>query len=428
MLKNGDFTQKLCIVLLSIMASTACVASKDESRKPTGDAITPPWESLLQHYQSLGEHRSGTETDHATSRWLLTELKDRGVQASLQPWPLRVFHLRRSELRSDTDNFDNFPFWYPRATGSDGIQGPLVLFEPDDEAAMDGAVALVRVPPDQFEFHFDAAPLLKQAADRGARAAVVILNHPMGKVSAQNANRPWHQQELPLPALIVSEEDAAKLLSLASQNAVVNLVVDGQSHPGEAMNVLGKIERGSKRWVVISTPVSGWFEATNERGPGIAMWLQLAEWLADSDLDANVLLTALSGHELAGLGMQALVDSSALPGPESTVLWLHLGSGIAVKTPLLSAVSSARGLADAVQQTLITNTALEYWPEEKTPKGSEQYQALRLGYPVVGLFGADPAIHSRLDQQPRIDAAEYDKILGGLKKLIRQTVTPTTTQ
>jgi hypothetical protein len=380
---------------------------------------------VLRHYQELGEHRSGTESDHATAQWLLSELENRGVNGKLQAWPLRVFHLRKSELKTQSDSFDNFPFWYPQATGPHGIQAPLTLLGSGGEDAMDGTIALIRVPPSQYEFHFNVAPELQRAADQGARGAVVILNHPMKAVSAQNTNRQWNQQELPLPALIASEADAEALLTAASNRTEITLVINGQSRLGEAMNILGKVERKSDRWLVISTPVSGWFEVTNERGPGIALWLQLAEWLVDSKLETNVLFAALSGHELSGMGMQALIDSGELPEPDSVGLWLHLGSGIAVETPLLSAASSTIALEELVQQTLTAHTAMIYWPEDKMPKGSEQYLAAQLGYPVVGLFGADPAIHTRLDQSPRINEREYNSIFKALQTLIKRRLSST---
>ena len=412
----------LFLLLLFIGSSMTLAGANKESPDVAGHASEPRWAGVMHHYWKLGEHRSGSETDQATARWLVQELSNVGLEAMLQTWPLRVFHLKQSRLQVGAESFDSFPFWFPRQTDPEGIQAPLVLMDESDDTDLAGAIALVLLPPDQYKFHYDVAPTLKRAEERGALGAVVLLNHPLSAVSAQNANRPWHQQELPIPALIGAYDDAEKLLSLAEAQATAKLVIDGVNRPGEASNVLAKIDRGSDHWLVISTPTSGWFEVTNERGPGIAMWLELAEWLLNTKLDANVLLVALSGHELAGMGMQALVDSGELPHPQSVKLWLHLGSGIAVQTPLLAAVSSVNELAGVVQQTLVASSTLQYWPEEKTPKGSEQYAALKLGYPVVGLFGGDPAIHTRLDQQPRVDDKEFGLIRGALQALIKRVI------
>jgi hypothetical protein len=143
--------------------------------------------------------------------------------------------------------------------------------------------------------------------------------------------------------------------------------------------------------------------------------LQLARWVVESGLKANFIFAGLSGHELAKMGMEALVDSGELPPPDKVSLWLHLGSGIAVETPLLSAVSSTTALSKTVESRLLSGTSMVYWPEEKMPQGSEQFLALQLGYPVAGLFGADPGIHTRLDHSMRIDGQEYQKVLHGIK-------------
>ncbi|MEE4217706.1 MAG: hypothetical protein V2I48_08860, partial [Xanthomonadales bacterium] len=378
----------VCLTAL-LLISTACTAK---------DAVGSEAGQILEQYRSLGAHRSGTETDLATAQWLHGELRVRGVNAELQQWPLRVFDLVGSSIQTDDATLDAFPFWYPVATGSSGIQGALVDVTAGWNSKVDNPVAFYRLPPGQFEFHFDIAPLASTWAEQGAEAAVVVLDHPIKAVSAQNANKPHHQQALPLPVVIASESDAEKLQELAAKQSPVKVIIDGTSRDGTARNVLGWLDRNAARWLVISTPISGWFEVTNERGPGIALWLELARWAAEEDIRANVLFAGLSGHELGKMGMDALVASGRLPKPPEVCLWLHLGSGIAVKTPLLAAVSSAAELEEATRTTLVDHTSMAYWPEQKMPKGSEQYGALQLGYPVVGLFGGGPAIHTRLDQ------------------------------
>jgi hypothetical protein len=382
-------------------------------------------EQVLEQYRSLGEHRSGTDADLATAQWLDGELRARGVNAELQQWPLRVFDLVSSSIQTDDATLDAFPFWYPATTGSMGIEGPLVDVSEGKSPEVQNSVAFYRLPPGQYEFHFDIADLASEWTEHGAKAAVVVLDHPIKAVSAQNANKPYHQQALPLPVLIASESDAEKLQELAANQSVVKVTIDGTTRSGTAHNVLGWLDKNADRWLVISTPISGWFEVTNERGPGIALWLDLARWATGEDIQANFLFTGLSGHELGKMGMDRLVDSARLPAPSEVCLWLHLGSGIAVQTPLLAAVSSSSALAEITGSTLIGPTGMSYWPEQKMPKGSEQYLALRQGYPVVGLFGADPAIHTRLDQAPRIDQAEYERVLAALQQLIRRQLAST---
>jgi len=346
------------------------------------------WAAVIQHYGDLGEHRSGTAVDAQTGLWLQSELQARGMAASLQTWPLRVFQLSGCRLQTAVRAYETYPFWYPLSTGPEGLEGPLV--NADEALANDltGAVALLRLPPGRIEMHYDIAPALRRFAARGAVGAVVILDHPLKAVAAQNAVPPHHQVALPLPALIAAEADADSLLSLAETKTEIRMVIEGTDESGTA-------------------------------APGIAMWLQLAQWAADSDLQANFLFLGLSGHELGNMGMDVLADSGLAPGPGAVALWLHLGSGIANQTPLLAAVSSSRSLSESVERNLIRKTALTYWPEEKMPKGSEQYLALERGYAVTGLFGADPAIHTRLDQSVGIDEHEFQRVFQALQELVR---------
>lgn len=382
----------------------------------------PEWDRILRQYQALGEHRSGTMTDRATGNWLRSELQARGVDATTQDWPLRLFQLKASYIEAGGETIEAFPFWFPTGTGTKGIGAPLANGDEAEQNQLAGSVALFRLPPGQIEMHYEIAPVLESAAARGALAAIVTIDHPIKAVSAQNSVRPWHQQKLPLPALIASKADAEKLLALAAELTPVRVVVDGTEEEATAANVIGKVNRNANQWVVISTPISGWFEATNERGPGIALLLQLAQWAVRGDSNANFLFIGLSGHELGQMGMEALANSGVLPRPDNVRLWVHLGSGIAVQTPLLAAVSSTSTLSAEVEKALVNTTSMTYWPEENMPKGSEQYRAMKLGYPVVGLFGADPAIHTRADQEPRIDDQEYNKVLDGLQELIRSEI------
>jgi len=412
------------LTMATLICTFVCACNNTDEPEPTVVAAPVPAiveaTRILDHYHSLGEHRSGTQTDQATSRWLQSELQTRGINAELQKWPLDVFELRKSNLAASGKVFETFPFWYPVTTDPDGIEAPLVIADDAKEGVLTGSIALYRLPPGQIEVHYDVSPVLQDAADKGALAAVIILDHPIKAVSAQNTNSPYHQLPLPIPALIASEADAEELLLLAAEKEPTRLIIDGETRQTKAMNVVGRVDRGADQWIVISTPISGWFGATNERGPGIAMWLQLAQWAVHTDLEANFLFTGLSGHELSKMGMEALVDSGQLPAPDSVALWLHLGSGIAVQTPLISAVSSVTTLSKTINETLISNTAMAYWPEDKMPKASEQYRALQLGYPVAGLFGADPNIHTRHDQEPRINDIEYNKILSALQELIQR--------
>lgn len=353
--------------------------------------------AVLEKYASKGEHRSGTEPDLNTSRWLAQELRSLGYSSQLRSWPLQVFDIGETRLEVAGQSFSVFPFWYPQPTSTQGIVAPLKLWDGKTDQDLKGAIALVALDSGRLEVHYDPAPMAIHAAKLGAEGLVEIIKHPIKAVSAQNANAPWHQQALPLPSLIAAEMDSEVLLQLAREQTSARMVLSGTSRKAEAFNTLGSLDRDAKHWLVVSTPISGWFEVTNERGPGIAMWLDLARTLIKENTDYNLLFVGLSGHELNKMGMHALVESKILPSTENVFLWLHLGSGIAVNEPLLSAVSYSSSLTSTVKTSFASLPGIMHFPEAKMPRGSEQYTAMELGYPVVGLFGADKNIHTKQD-------------------------------
>ena len=400
------------IVVLCLLLAT----SSGCTQFPQPNELSDPY-TVISHYGALGDHRSGTIQDIETSTWLERRLGQLGVPVELQTWPVDVFDLTDNSLEVGGEHFESFPFWYPQATPSSGVNGPMKIASRADH---EGSIVLYRTEPGRYEMHFDVAPWLEDAASAGALAAIVIIDHPRGSVSAQNAVKPWHQCALPLPAVIASTQDAERLLALESQGSTATLVISGKTTKRYGVNVIGRIDRGAGTWIVISTPTSGWFAATNERGPGIAAWLELATWAVAEERSANYLFVAMSGHELDKMGMRALVASRILPDPTDVPLWVHLGSGIAVTQPVLTAVSSSRSLQEDVYETLVAPFGRQYFPEEAIPKGSEQFVAHELGYPVAGLFGANNLIHTRDDRIAEIDLRRYKETLKQIKILIKR--------
>ena len=105
------------------------------------------------------------------------------------------------------------------------------------------------------------------------------------------------------------------------------LTINGTFKDVTASNVYGTIGHGDE-YVVVSTPISGWFTCGGERGSGLAIWLALAKWTAKEKSKYTFVFTGNSGHEHAFLGAHKFLESDA-PPVEKTHLWLHLGAGAA---------------------------------------------------------------------------------------------------
>jgi len=287
------------------------------------------YEDVISYY-NLGEHRTASDVDLRTSRWLADQLRAAGLQATVQTFGLRQFFIRLSRLSIGDNPLRCFPLWYPRSTGANPIDATLVV--PDKKTGrqpLAGKIAVVKFP-------FDAGPaitegsvhaeIIQAAAKAGALAVVAITEGATKEIIALNSpagSEPW-----PVPVVLAGERDAPVLVAAAASGKRASLLLEGfDDQNAAARNVVARLDRG-KDLIVVSTPQSGWFRCAAERGPGIALFLGLARWASRRPAGSSFLFVSTSGHELGGLGMRAFLKELA-PARGRVVCWLHLGAGIA---------------------------------------------------------------------------------------------------
>jgi hypothetical protein len=165
---------------------------------------------------------------------------------------------------------------------------------------------------------------LAEAARQGARAAVVMAVTPSGELFGHGLRAPPA-----LPTMMVGAKHRERLLAAANAKAQARVLIQSQATANaQAYEVEGRLDRGPKR-IVVSTPTSAWFASAGERGPGVALFLGLARWLAGRQSAVSYTFVASSGHELYGVGKKSYLEAHA-PKPAETLAWLHLGASIAV--------------------------------------------------------------------------------------------------
>src|SRR5690349_17265159 len=72
-----------------------------------------PLYETVKKYVSLGEHRTGTATDFATSEWLGKELKAAGYDVKYSEFPLKQFFFENASVTDSKKNtYNAFPLWY----------------------------------------------------------------------------------------------------------------------------------------------------------------------------------------------------------------------------------------------------------------------------------------------------------------------------
>ncbi len=272
-------------------------------------------------FTSFGIHRTGTPGDTATSEWLGNELRSYGYGVRYLDFAVTQFFPDRVSVQAGDKRLVAFPVWWVSAQPV-SVQGVLADGRTLSAADEKNKIVLLRFNGGD---HIEEADRkrINQLAAGGVRGIIIIRESITGEMVAANTSK--DSVAWPLPVVIIASKDSSALQGRLGKE--VGISISGQFAPVKARNVYGTIGTGN-RYVVISTPISGWFTCGGERGPGIATWLALAKWAADAKLPYTFIFTANSGHELFGIGAHAFLDRAAPPA-ELTALWVHLGAGIA---------------------------------------------------------------------------------------------------
>ena len=207
-------------------------------------------------------------------------------------------------------------------------------------------------------------------------------------------------------------KDAQPFIAAAAAGQTATLTVDGRGGRRKAFNVIGRLDRKAAQTVVVSTPRSGWFGCTAERGSGLAVWLSLAHALAASPRKLNVELVCTSGHEYEYLGGEFYLEEKLAPAPATTKLWVHIGASAAARDwhelgPVLRPLPSAdpqrvlTATPDIVERVRVAFkgiTGLEAVYSDKASAGGELTNVQAAGYATtIGLYGGHRYFHTRGD-------------------------------
>jgi hypothetical protein len=221
---------------------------------------------------------------------------------------------------------------------------------------------------------------------------------------------------------------------MAGKNAMMKLT--GQGGRRQAFNLVGQLDRGKGRWLVVSTPRSGWFTCAGERSGGIASWLQIARWASRKARDYDLAFVCNSGHEYQYLGAEELLHSVA-PRPENTAFWLHLGANLASRD-WHDTVGSSKPLPGTdSQRFLVVSPALVSHAQEEfaglagleAPYASDELSAgeltnvIEAGYAsVAGVFGVHRFHHVADDDERCVSAEAVAQTAAAFQRLLKHAL------
>lgn len=401
--------------------------------------VAPDVAADLRRYIGFGGKQSGGDGDNACGEWLADELARAGFAVERQSVAVPFFTPERCELVCDAARGAVWPQPIVRPTPTGGLAAPLVRVDADGHAAapLDGAIALVDLPFGRWSTA--TAPRLKRPIEAsfaaGALAAVAIVNGPTGKVIALNAD--GREPMFAGPVALLAPADAAPFRVAAGRGEQAVLHLSGESGLRPSFNLIGRIDRGAARWLIVSTPRSGWFTCAGERGGGIAAWLDLARWLPGAAPGFNLAFICNSGHEYEYLGAEEMLREIA-PRPAETAFWLHLGANLAARDwheavgemwPLPGTDSqrylvTSPSLLPAARREFAGLAGLEAPYGSDVLSAGELTNVIAAGYPLVaGVFGIHRFHHVADDDERCVDAGEVARATAAFRRLVAHVLT-----
>jgi hypothetical protein len=392
----------------------------------------------LDKYIGFGSKQAGGAGDIACGTWLAAELESLGFKVERQEVATPFFEPTRCELLCGEIKAPLWPQPIVVQTGPDGITGPLVRIDPAGraEAPLDGAIALVDLPFARWSSAL-AKPIrepIAAAFAAGARAVVVITNGPTGKIIALNADG-----RAPMfggPVALLAPENAQPFLGAAMRRAPATMIVRGNGGRRPAFNFVGRIDRRKPRWLVVSTPRSGWYGCAGERGPGVAAWLWLARWASPAVQGHNLAFVCNTAHEYEYLGASEALKTFT-PKPAETHFWLHLGANVAARDwhevigqwrPLPSVdtqrfLSVSPSLLPLAREVFAGHLGLEAPYSSDTLSAGELTEIIAAGYArAAGVFGIHRYHHVAEDDARCVSAASVAATAAAFQSLIERLI------
>lgn len=387
---------------------------------------------ILARYAGAGSKASGGAGDSMTADWFAGALAGAGFDVVRQSFTVPWFAARRAELVCGDHRAQVIPQAIVMPTGAEGVTGTLVHFHANEPAvvSLKGALALITLPFGRWSTALSPAirRSVTQAQAQGAVGAVLISTGPTAEATALNCDgeRPLFD----IPVAVLAPKDAAPFVAAAASGQRATLCLDGDGGRRDAVNVIGRIDRQRGRWLVISTPRSGWFDCVGERGPGVAVWLALARWAPAVFTNHDLAFVSASGHEYEYLGAKHLLHEQA-PAPDATDFWLHLGANVAARDwheagarqllPLPSAdpqrfLLTSADAVSAARSAFAGQPGVESaYPAQGNASG-ELADIEAAGYRrFAGIFGAHRFHHTPLDDLRCVDVAHVDAVTAACK-------------
>jgi hypothetical protein len=426
------------------VALAGCGQTDQAPGAPVGPAVVVPGDdpfvgaSLMKDveaYVGFGTHRTGSSGDVQTSEWFAKRWRDLGYAVEQNEFPVPNAETTTAKFEVAGETFEAFA--QPPLVFSEpgGIQAPMAYWNPASAGDVRERVAVVNLPraagaPSPGAAYREA---FERCRNAGALGIVAVVSSPSGEVTAINTPVDMLME---IPVLMVGEKDKARVNAAIAKRQPAKMTVEG---PGGFRNGKNTVARRgtSGKWVIVSTPQSGWFTCGGERGPGIAMSLALSKWAAQRDFPVRFLFVATSGHEWTDFGAHLFHEAIA-PDPKDTMLWFHLGASFGARAyqeapgglQALDTPNATRTLMASEDMLASCRTAFAGQVGIEQPATADISKALgeyRLvlgeGYPSsAGFWGANAKFHTPIDGADSTTGAIMEPVARAVAKVIEERI------
>lgn len=414
---------------IALHAGSAAAASKDAAMFASERLFAD-----LRAYAEAGNKQSGGAGDRWTADWTAARLAAAGFAVERQAFDVPWFEAKLCELSLGDLKIPLVAQPLAVETGEAGLAAPLRLAETSER--LDGAIAVVRLPHRRWSSLVDRAVRepLADALARGASAVILVTTGPTGEALLLNApaDRPVSDK----PLALLAPRLAAPVIEAARRGRPARLTLVGRGGTRKAENVIGRRVRVGRPWLVVSTPRSGWTDCAGERGPGIAIWLALADWMPRAFPRHSLLFVCNSGHEYENFGASHIVKDVG-PPPAETDFWLHLGANAAARDyqempgrllPLPSAdpyrfLMTSPEFVERARQVFKGQPGIEMAYPSSDGTAGELSEVIKAGYPRhAGIFGAHRHHHAATDDLSTVAPEPLAATARGFRDLLTAVV------
>lgn len=390
----------------------------------------------LERHAAFGDKFSGGPGDSANADWIAGRLRSAGYRVAVSEFDAPFFVRRQARLATGALSVEVDPQAPVVPTGRRGVTGRLALVEDaagDEVGDVRGRIALIVAPFARHAALFTTRGIgrtVTAAADAGAAAIVIVTTGPSGEAVALNAPE---QPFVPVPTAVLAPKNAAAFVDAARSSAEATLILDGDATHRPCRNVVARIERGN-RWIAMSTPRSGWYGCTAERGTGTAAFLEIADWAAGRFADLSIFLMNTGGHEYFFAGSHRVVHEA--PPPEDTLVWAHIGATLAARDAverdgewvMLDTADPQRSLMASAEARDAATAAFKGLSGLEEPgiirsQAGELSTFTDMGYrKAFAVIGLHRWFHTRLDTLATVDARLVVPVVQAHQKTIELLV------